>query len=150
MINAAGHPSRKDAPGFAHRHPPASTRHKCDPAIAHKHPGASPNRYVALVAICAWSLLIRASAPSSCRHKAGPGLRLQDLTGLAYTNNLRSYPLAKRDPLLRQRRCAAALAKRLASHTEQSPMRLLKVPFKLTAPVGGGPTLYRFLALIVR
>ena len=40
----------------------------------------------------------------------------------AYTKSLRSYQLAERDSLLRQRRCAVALAKRLASHTGQSPV----------------------------
>jgi hypothetical protein len=38
------------------------------------------------------------------------------------------YPLAERDSLLRQHRSAAALAKRLASHTGQSPMRLAQSP----------------------
>ena len=49
--------------------------------------------------------------------------------GLAYTNNLRSYPLAERGSLLRQRRCGAALAKRLASHTGNHQCGLLKVRF---------------------
>src|SRR4029077_13105309 len=61
-----------------------------------------------------------------------PGLRPQAPPGLASTKSLRSYPLAERDSLLRQRRCAAALAKRLASHTGQSPMRLAQSP--LSAP----------------
>ena len=36
----------------------------------------------------------------------------------AYTKSLRSYQLAERDSLLRQRRCAVALAKRLARRTK--------------------------------
>jgi hypothetical protein len=47
----------------------------------------------------------------------------------AYTHSLCSYPLAERDSLLRQRRCGAALAKRLASHTGNHRCGLLKVRF---------------------
>jgi hypothetical protein len=40
-------------------------------------PGGSPNKQPVLLAICAWSLLIRGSAPSSCRHThKPPALRL--------------------------------------------------------------------------
>jgi hypothetical protein len=39
--------------------------------------------------------------------------------GASYTDSLSTYPLAERNSLLRQRRCAAALAMRRASHTGQ-------------------------------
>jgi hypothetical protein len=67
--------------------------------------------------ICCSSRARRASPSSpSARTRPSP----TSTRGLAYTNNLRSYPLAERDSLLCQRRCAVALAKRLASHTGQS------------------------------
>jgi hypothetical protein len=69
-----------------------------------------------------------------------PGLRPQAPPGLASTKSLRSYPLAERDSLLRQRRCAAALAKRLASHTGQSPMRLAQSPLSTPKRPNSGHT----------
>ena len=55
----------------------------------------------------------------SCWRTRPRACSLRPPPGLAYTNRLCPYPLTERDSLLRQRRCAAALAKRLASHTGQ-------------------------------
>jgi hypothetical protein len=54
--------------------------------------------------------------------------------GPAYTNSLRSYPLAERDSLLRQRCCAAALA----FQPIETPLRWLglRVPPFTTGPKG--------------
>ena len=59
---------------------------------------------------------------------------------LAHTNGLCSCPLAERELLICQRRCAAALAKRLASHTGQSPMRRAQSPLSTPSRPNSGHT----------
>jgi hypothetical protein len=82
-------------------------------------------------------------APSGCLGQLGAVTRATrplptGTPGRAYTNRLCPYPLAETDFLLRQRRCAAALAKRLASHTGQSPMRLVQSPLSTPSRPNSG------------